>query len=322
MKKPAGGVPGRRAGSRPARPVIRVLTEGKVTEPEYLTCLARAHREITVSFDRAHTGSDPLTLVREAKRQLARSRSRSRADGPDFDEIWCVFDTDEHLALPAAIAEADTAGVALAISNPCFELWLVLHVEVQTAWIHRHAVQHRAEALGLTSGKTLCDADRVCTMVDHAVARAQRLDDGHAKNDSPSGANPSSGVWRLVHSMRVTAQDYRDALHKADLAGVLLPSTDAVVPATPWDPELQVVFVHERRVVHEERLARRTARMMVRMRRLPDRCREGQRCRPTPLWSVHIWLSRPPNLQHTSGIAVYPTWNSEAGRSMPVVSMS
>ncbi|MFT7647504.1 MAG: hypothetical protein ACI8Y4_002253 [Candidatus Poriferisodalaceae bacterium] len=87
------------------------------------------------------------------------SKRRRKADGPDFDEIWCVFDTDEHPNLEQAVAEAADSNIRTARSNPCFELWLVLHVADQTAHVHRHAIQRRAAALGLTDGKSVCSAE-------------------------------------------------------------------------------------------------------------------------------------------------------------------
>ena len=82
------------------------------------------------------------------------SQPRRRADR-DFDEIWCVFDTDAHENLPHAIEEARQSGIAVAVSNPCFELWLVLHVREQTAYIDRHDVQRLSNDLGLSDGKRM-----------------------------------------------------------------------------------------------------------------------------------------------------------------------
>ena len=45
----------------------------------------------------------PDAVVRTAKQYLKNRRPR-RAD-PDFDEIWCVFDTDQHPNLAQAINE-------------------------------------------------------------------------------------------------------------------------------------------------------------------------------------------------------------------------
>lgn len=205
MKKPSGGTPKRTAHKRTPLRIIRVLTEGAVTEPHYLTLLARKYRhEVTVRHAKESSGSVPLTLVQRAQEELRTSRQRRKADGPDFDEIWCVFDTDVHPNLDRAIQAAAGSGIETAVSNPCFELWLVLHAEDRTAHIHRHDIQRRAESLGLTDGKSICEADAeelLLTNTAAAIDRARQLDSRHEANGSPAGENPSSGVWRLVQSI-------------------------------------------------------------------------------------------------------------------------
>lgn len=202
MRKPSGRAPKRKAGRQPQRRVIRVLTEGVVTEPHYLTLLARKHRQrITLQHDKNSAGAAPLTLVQEARQQQRASQRRRKADGSDFDEIWCAFDTDEHPNLAQAVSEAADSGILIARSNPCFELWLVLHVEDHNAYVHRHDIQRRATDLGLTDGKSICGTEAEETLMTNtqsAIGRAQHLDDRHENDGSPAGENPSSGMWRLV----------------------------------------------------------------------------------------------------------------------------
>lgn len=212
MKKPPGRSPKRSSNKAPQRRIIRVLTEGKLTEPEYLILLARQYRSsITLRHDRASNGSAPLTLVQEARRQQKASKNRRKADGPDFDEIWCVFDTDNHQNLDQAVNEARSTEIRTVVSNPCFELWLVLHAESQTAHIDHHKIQRRAVELGLIIGKSIGGADAKSILLGNthlASDRARQLERTHKGNGSSSDANPSSGMWRLVKSIeRPTSQD-------------------------------------------------------------------------------------------------------------------
>ncbi|MCY3786071.1 MAG: RloB family protein, partial [bacterium] len=68
--------------------MIRVLTEGEVTEPDYLDLWRRQNSSVVVDIDTATAGHAPLSLVQEARKM---KRSQRRRD-PEFDEIWCVFD--------------------------------------------------------------------------------------------------------------------------------------------------------------------------------------------------------------------------------------
>ncbi|WP_278319566.1 RloB family protein [Clostridium tepidiprofundi] len=62
----------------------------------------------------------------------------------DGDRVWCVFDVDinynTNRAIQSKIEEiqkakkiADKNKIKLGISNPCFELWYLLHFEYTTA---------------------------------------------------------------------------------------------------------------------------------------------------------------------------------------------
>jgi hypothetical protein len=68
-----------------------------------------------------------------------------RGRGRPHDQVWCVFDRDEHPNFAKAIDLADRHGINLAISNPCLELWVILHFEDQTAYLERQTAQDRAE---------------------------------------------------------------------------------------------------------------------------------------------------------------------------------
>ena len=115
-----------------------------------------------------------------------------------------MFDFDEHPNLSQAITEAAQSGIEVAVSNPCFELWLVLHLQDQTAYTTRSAVQRHSARLNLTSGKQLPDGalDILVDAFEIAKQRAKALDQRHQDNGSPPRSNPSTDVWRLVDRLR------------------------------------------------------------------------------------------------------------------------
>lgn len=186
---------------RPLRRVIRVHPEGRVTEPKYLEELARRHRD-RVRIDIAEAGAVPETLVDRACQDMD-TRPRRR-EGPHYDEVWCVFDVDEHPNLNSAIDRALQKRVKLAISNPCFELWLILHFQDQTAHIDRHHAQRLARQLGIMDGKEVRSEmfDQLENHYEDAKRRARMLDRKHRGDGSPPRSNPSTGMWRLIDSIR------------------------------------------------------------------------------------------------------------------------
>ena len=90
MKRPKGGRPRRTIQKRDPRRVIRVLTEGKVTEPSYLAEWGRRNRH--VRLDTKEYGMVPLSLVQQAREyQKANTRLQRRGHAVDFDtpfRLW------------------------------------------------------------------------------------------------------------------------------------------------------------------------------------------------------------------------------------------
>ena len=82
-----------------------------------------AHRLSTANIVVTGEGTDPGTVVREAK-NLRRQEIRG---GENYDRIYCVFDRDEHATFNTASQEARASRIELARSWPCFEFWLLLH---------------------------------------------------------------------------------------------------------------------------------------------------------------------------------------------------
>lgn len=195
----ASGPPRRRTDYGQQRREFLLFVEGKVTEVEYFTELARRFRERTrVIIDEYHGG--PLQLVKAAADRLeAEQKLERKRRGKAPDEVWCVFDTDEHPNIPQALALAAAKGIHVACSNPCIELWFVLHYEDQNAYIHRHDIQKRSRDL-LKCDKHLSEdaMSDLYDRIDAATARASALDTKHLGDGSPSGSNPSTRAAALV----------------------------------------------------------------------------------------------------------------------------
>ena len=199
LRKPRGAKRRHHRGLRDEKRVFRLHVEGKITEREYFQCIKS--RDVHLSFPRS-AGLDPKSLVRNARDDM-KKRRRRRSHG-DFDELWCVFDVDEHERLAEALTDARTSGLDVVVSNPCFELWLVLHVSDQNAFVSRSQIQRQWERLRLTDGKHL--ANDVCERLREntldAKNRAVELSKSHVTAGKNELANASSTVWRLVDRLQ------------------------------------------------------------------------------------------------------------------------
>lgn len=179
-----------------------MLTEGSVTERDYLKILERENPQIKI--DLAESGMAPLSLVDRARQHTKQNkRAKHRTRTPDFDEIWCVFDVDEHLHVKRAQQEAKDSGIRTVVSNPCFELWLLLHKQDQTAQIDRRVLQKKCQILNLMDGKRI-RPEAIPLLIENFVEARQRaidLDERHKGNDSPPNWNPSTNAWEIAQAM-------------------------------------------------------------------------------------------------------------------------
>lgn len=209
MSSRRGGEPKRKVSDTAKRRSILVFTEGKKTEPIYLTHWYRAYRErVIVTIDDFHGA--PLSLVQKAAaRRAVDIKAARRRHGDAYSEYWCVFDIDEHPNVAQALELAVSSGVNVSVSNPCIELWFLLHFQDQTAAIHRHDAQRKASEY-LSCGKTPTSAALAAlgSHYEDACGRAQTLDRKHDLDGSPPRSNPSSEAWRLIE--RICQADRRD----------------------------------------------------------------------------------------------------------------
>ncbi len=117
---------------------ILIVTEGEKTEPSYLValrnCLRLSSADIVVS---KADGTDPVSVVNFAiERAAERRRKAKKTTIVPYDSVWAVCDTeryDTNPKLKEAIRIAKEKKINLALSNPCFEFWILLHFEYSTA---------------------------------------------------------------------------------------------------------------------------------------------------------------------------------------------
>lgn len=194
----------RSAQSRPLRRRLLVVTQGEVTEPVYFEMLKRIHREVVVVVE-ACPKSPPqmLDTALAIKAKAARSREER------YDAVWVVFDTEERPD-PAVLRQlrqrADQHGVQLAWSNPCFEVWLTLHLAFSQAQLMTAtAAIRQLTALLPSYAKDRRSAERsMATLIPQvatALTNAVRLREGHVTRNAGEFPNPATDVDLLVRSI-------------------------------------------------------------------------------------------------------------------------
>ena len=116
----------RTANTRRYRKLFLIASEGAKTEPTYFRLLDSQYATIHISCIKGgHASAPPHVLARMEKR-LKKERLRKG------DEAWLVVDKDEWSdeQLAELVAWSGTKEeFGLALSNPKFEYWLLLHFE-------------------------------------------------------------------------------------------------------------------------------------------------------------------------------------------------
>ncbi len=195
--------PARRIAFLNPKPRILILSEGEVSEPEYLEGFVKACRNPRVKIEIVGGAGVPRTIVDQAKFRKKAAEKQAKKEADDFlkfDEVWCVFDVDDHPNLTESRNVALAGGIRLAISNPCFEIWLWLHFAEQPGAQHRDALLNMLKKHLPTYDKHV-NFDDFVEAYPSAVIRARKLQE-IASLDHDEGRNPTTGFWELTESIR------------------------------------------------------------------------------------------------------------------------
>jgi hypothetical protein len=199
---------GRAASSRTPKYEIIIVCEGKVTEPRYFNDLKNQTRNPLVSVRPIGGCGVPPSVVKRAIEELNERKRTARRERNSFDalfEVWAVFDRDAHPhpQVPEALALARQHGVKVAYSNPCFELWGLMHFECWSRPGHHHDIQRALkERLPGYCHETnpVFDIGQLVMRYADAVKNAKRalqdrIDQGQERGD------PSTNVFELTERL-------------------------------------------------------------------------------------------------------------------------
>lgn len=123
--------PARKDGNKALYPRVLVVCEGEKTERYYFAGLRNHLRLRSANIEIVGEGATPTRIVKRAEER----HQEEQGVGNPFDEIFCVFDKEEHADYDKAInklkgknlkQQENTRWTAI-VSVPAFEYWLLLH---------------------------------------------------------------------------------------------------------------------------------------------------------------------------------------------------
>ena len=200
-----------RATRQPKRR-FHIFCEGRNTEPSYLNALKHYFRGTLIDIHITKGAGVPKTIADKAaaKRKALGRRGLKRDSFEEHDEVWAVFDRDEHPNFEQAIDICLQGNVKVGRSNPCFEVWLILHIQAYDKLDDRLAVQRKAAQIvpgyDHKKGKSLnCEA--LLELVEDAEERAERQLAAR-KSEGNDYGQPSTTFGQLTASIRSAAEKF------------------------------------------------------------------------------------------------------------------
>lgn len=128
----------REHGKKEPYPKFLIVCEDTVSGYHYLVNAVKHFRVSSANFRIVGLGQDPLSIVDHAEQNF---KQEEASHHPNFERVFCVFDRDTHATYYNAISKVDAINKRIGnenpvfsaiTSNPCFEIWLILHFNYTT----------------------------------------------------------------------------------------------------------------------------------------------------------------------------------------------
>ena len=176
----------------PYRSILIIATEGEKTEPLYFR-LFRNNRNFVLHILGSRKKTSPLQVFNAALSASKKMHIKSR------DEVWIVIDKDSWQTdrLNELCVKCAENHFELAVSNPNFEYWLLLHFEEGNSIKTAHECMHRLTRYLPNYRKNKLELQKLSPLVRDAVVHARKRDDPPC--DVP--AHFGSRLYRLVEKL-------------------------------------------------------------------------------------------------------------------------
>ncbi len=186
---------------RRQKKIILVGAEGNnQTERNYLMSFNSKQNEYRIIIaDGIHT--DPEGVVND----LVKSAKKSELDEDYGDMKVCLMDVDylknRKITLQKAIEISEKENVKLCLSNPCFEIWFLLHYRYSTRqYSSNNEIVKELQQYIPDYKKSKDIFDTLWPNLDEAIKNAMKLEENHIRNNVKSRLEkiPSSEVYGLI----------------------------------------------------------------------------------------------------------------------------
>ena len=208
----------RGSNSKPKEKIFILAYEGNKTEAKYFEALKETIRFnnelihlVSLKRPKRDTKSAPIHVFNKLKRE-----AKDEYNFKVTDELWMIIDRDQWINIPEINTLCKNEGnFYLALSNPCFEFWLLLHIKDKSEFNEEELIKIFENRKGSTTktylkkllGDLLEDGynesnpkpKRFFPYIDIAIVRAKGLD--NPGEDFPTQLG--SHVYKLVEKITI-----------------------------------------------------------------------------------------------------------------------
>lgn len=187
--------------SRKTKKIILIGAEGKnQTERKYFKAFNQVQSEYKIMAGKGNN-TDPVGVVED----LLKSAKQEELDLKDGDILACFIDVDfkngRDQELRAAMKLARQNNISVFLSNPCFEIWYLLHFRYSTKLYGSNEEVIKELSYYISDYSKSKDVyDVIENKIDQALLNTKRLESYHLENGTNDRLKklPSTEAYKLI----------------------------------------------------------------------------------------------------------------------------
>ncbi|MGI8640433.1 MAG: RloB family protein [Pyrinomonadaceae bacterium] len=199
MSKPRLNRNTRQRKPKKAKPICVIATEGKETEKIYFDKIREIYRD-KYTIHILPTDQRGKSAPKHIVQRIENFKRKKVSTNLKNDEYWAIVDFDswgeEQLAEAHRVCESNK--FELAVSNPCFELWLNFHQDKPKSPKTCAECKKQVEKLLGVYDKNDYDAEKLIEKVASAINKAEQL---HQNKSEPFPKETGTHVYKLVQKL-------------------------------------------------------------------------------------------------------------------------
>lgn len=181
------------------KPIFVIATEGEITEYIYFYEFKKKLKD-KIIIHILPTGRDGNSAPKQVVKRIENFIRKRVSTRRKKDEFWAVIDFDNwgEAQILEAYNECQENKYKLAVSNPCFELWLNLHQDNPKIPKVCSACKSELRKLLKSYDKNKYDVDKLLEKLDKALEKSAQL---HLDKDELFPKDTGTHVYLLVKKL-------------------------------------------------------------------------------------------------------------------------